>query len=235
MTVETILPSFRDFVYEVVRHHWDEQKTPLLLARVGQMAVARGYDLRAILGARKIGQFIQQELSEELELFAPPDSPSLVHAKPKQPGAAAPATRAPGQPPVQQPVRLNRVLWTAFARPLQQGYERRLQLEPYVRFWDAVPPLTEVAGRLPVPESYIVRPSQDIAGRRDDLVMENVRRWMRDNGLDIGKFSEGATSSVAAARVSAQNPLMLLIASLDEAEQKRVSLPLDVIAKLLRK
>ena len=59
---------------------------------------------------------------------------------------------------------------------------------------------------------------------------------MRDNALDISEFESGRSPSVASKpRVDPNNPLLLLIDSLDDGELKRVMLPLDVIAKLLKK
>ena len=66
--------------------------------------------------------------------------------------------------------------------------------------------------------------------------MENIRRWMRDNALDVSKFESGRASGPAVKPgFAAQNPSMQLIAALDDGELKRVMLPLDVIAELLKK
>lgn len=224
------LPPFKDFVLNAVREQWVEQKKPLLLSRIGQLAVGHGYDLQETLNGRKLAQFIQQELGDDLELDNPGSSATLLQARPKDENALASAiTRSDQSVP-----KLNRGIWLAFSRPIAEGYERRLQLEPHIRFWDQLPPFSEVPGRLPVPTQYIAKPQIEMATHsRAEVVMENIHRWMRENQLDISKFEVGAQRTNP--RLSQYNPLMLLIASLDESEQKRVSLPLDVIAKLLKK
>jgi hypothetical protein len=224
------LRPFKEFVLETVRAHWAAQQKPLLLARIGQLAVGLGYNLQEALGARKLGQFIQQELNESLELDNPDHSTTLLQVRPRDDSAPPLETNRQEQPVA----KLNRGLWLAFSRAIPEGYERRLQLEPYIRFWDQAPPLSEVAGRLPIPAEYIAKSQRELATHpRGEVILENIRRWMRDNQVDLGNFEEGVRR--AAPKISQHNPLLLLIASLDESEQKRVSLPLDVIAKLLKK
>lgn len=224
------IPPFKDFVLDAVREQWAGQQKPLLLSRIGQLAVGRGYNLQETLSGRKLAQFIQQELGDDLELDNPGSSATLLQARPKDENAPAfGIARSEQSVP-----KLNRGLWLAFSRPIPDGYERRLQLEPSIRFWDQSPPLSDVAGRFPVPAQYIARPQGEMATHpRAEVVMENIHRWMRDNQVDISKFEVGAQRTIP--KLSQHNPLMLLIASLDESEQKRVSLPLDVIAKLLLK
>ena len=204
----------------------------MLLSRIGQKAVASGFDLNEILAGRKLAQFMADELGDVI-VEPTPHSTTLLQAKPADEwqAAAEPSVLASNHR-----LRLNRVLWLAFSRPIAQGCERRLQLEPCVRFWDSQPPLTEVAGRLLVSREYLAPSAEELRPRkRDEVVTENIRRWMRDNGLDINKFEDRQTGALPQIHVSSQNPLWLLIAALDEEEQKRVSLPLDVIAKFLKK
>ena len=226
--------SLRDFVRQHIKEHWETKGQPLLLAKLGQAAVAQGINLRDALGDRKLAEFIEQELRDEVDVEPSYPSSKQLQAKP----AGAPATTTEQTASKDGGgLRLNRALWLAFSRPIASSYERRLQVEPVVRFWDLTPPLAEVAGRLPVAPSYIAPPADGSqSGTRDDAVLENIRKWMRDNGLDISKFENGRqAAAVAAPRMTENNPLMQLIAALDEGELKRVSLPLDVIAKLLKK
>ena len=227
-------PSLQDFVCQRVREHWETKGQALLLASLGQAAISAGINLRAALGDRKLKEFIKGELDGEVEVEPCPDSPPHLQVRPVGQNAAE---ATDGARATLQGGRLHRALWLAFSRPVPPGYLRRLQVEPVVRFWDLQPPLAEVAGRLPVEPGYVAPSAETLAPRlRDDVIMENVRRWMRDNALDISKFESGRASSPAVKPgFAAQNPLMQLIAALDDGELKRVMLPLDVIAKLLKK
>lgn len=228
---------FKDFVLKEIRDYWQEAHKPLLLSRIGQTAVAQRYPLPELLGGRKLTHFIKEEFGAEVVVEESEDSSSQFTARPRTDESAGDAQGAEAAPTAAgADPRLTRVLWAAFARPIAPGMERRIQLEPYVRFWDLAPPLNEVENRLPIAPEYVARPAEEIrSGRRDEVVLENIRRWMRDNNLDLSQFEEGATQKMQAARVSSTNPLLLLISSLDESERKRVQLPLDVIAKLLGK
>lgn len=215
--------------------HWEAKGQPLLLATLGQAAIKAGINLRATLRDRKLADFVREELDGEILVEPSPNAPLHPQVKPVgQIAAAGPNPEAEG---AVKGAYLHRALWLAFSRPIAQGYVRRIQVEPVVRFWDAQPPLAEVAGRLPVGSDYIAPAAEDLAPRlRDDVVLENIRRWMRDNALDISKFESGRSRNVAdKPRVNPNNPLLLLIDSLDDGELKRVMLPLDVIAKLLKR
>lgn len=227
-------PSLQDFIRQHVREQWEAKGQALLLARLGQAAIASGINLRVALGDCKLADFIARELAGEVEVEPCPDSPPHLQAKPAGQAAPAGVEGAKGTSPGG---RLHRALWLAFSRPITTGHQRRLQVEPVVRFWDMLPPLTEVAGRLPIEPGYIAPSAEALAPRlRDEVVMDNIRRWMRDNALDVSKFESGRANGTATRpRVAAQNPLMQLIAALDDGELKRVMLPLDVVAKLLKK
>lgn len=218
-----------------MRAHWDSKGQPLLLATLGQAAIAAGINLRTTLGDRKLADFVREELAAEIQVEPSPNAPQHPQVKPA--GLNAAVGPNPETEGAVQGARLHRALWLAFSRPIAQGFLRRIQVEPVVRFWDAQPPLAEVAGRLPVGSDYIAPAAEALAPRlRDDVVLENIRRWMRDNALDISEFESGRSPSVASKpRVDPNNPLLLLIDSLDDGELKRVMLPLDVIAKLLKK
>lgn len=173
--VDTLPPltPFKDFIIDTVRKQWIEQKKPLLLSRIGQLAVGRGYNLQETLSGRKLAQFIQQELSDDLELDNPGSSATLLQARPKNENAPAFGIACSER----SIPKLNRGLWVAFSRPIPEGYERRLQLEPYIRFWDQSPPLSEVAGRYPVPAQYIARPHGEMTAQpRAEVVMDNIRK-----------------------------------------------------------
>lgn len=233
MNTTPISSSFPEFVRQLVQDCWDSEGQPLLLSRIGQKAVAYGFNLNEILGGRKLAKFIEEELRDVLVVEPTPQSTTLLQARP---AGAEQGMDQLGASTSNSGFKLNRVLWLAFSRPIAQGHERRLQVRPYLRFWDAVPPLTEVSGRLPIAREYLAPTAEALQPRRrDDVIVENIRRWMRDNGLDISEFEDGRAGAVLSLHVSSHNPLMLLIAALDEGEQKRVSLPLDVIAKLLKK
>lgn len=233
-TIPTL--SLQEFVRQRVREHWEAKREAILLARLGQAAIAAGISLREELGERKLADFLRRELAGEVEVEPCPNSPKHLQVRPSGQSPSV-AQGVDGGGADQLGARLHRALWLAFSRPIPPGYLRRLQVEPFVRFWDLQPPLAEVAGRLPIGHDYIAPSADQLAPRlRDDVILENIRRWMRDNALDISKF-ESRWTSVHASKpgITTQNPLMQLIAALDEGELKRVTLPLDVIAKLLNK
>lgn len=222
------LPPFKDFLIELVIDNWTRTGEGLLLARVGQIAAAKGYHFKEELGGLKLVDFIKNELSGFVEVSAS-NTPPHLWVKPGSELSSEVFTD-PTETTVRTAPRLNKALWLAFSRPVAEGKERRIQLEPSVRFWDLTPPLSEVAGRLPIAQGYIA--TLDVGSQdRDHLILENIRKWMHDNKLDIERYSQSSTQTL---RATSTHPLLALIAALDESEQKRVSIPLDIIAKLIK-
>lgn len=229
----TLLP-FKDFLVQVVTEHWTRNNSGLLLSRIGQLCTKTGYRLDSELGKLKLANFIQDKVGHAIELVSPDNSSLHLQAVPKMDLSSTAEPFSSTSNENQSPLRLNRTILLAFSRPIPEGHQRRLQLEPYVRFWDQIPPIADIPGRLQIEETYIVKQIADAdAQTTHSLVRENVQRWMHDNSLDITKFSGSRDKSVS--KPHEQNLLTLLIAALNENELKRVNLPLDVIAKLLKK
>ena len=227
--------TFRDFVVELVSTHWKENSKPLMLARLGQAAVGSGFRLPEILGNRKLSDYLRQEFDGLVEVVCMQGSTTQFGAKPSGTQNEVLSNASVESHDSVETPKLVRSLWTAFARPIPHGFERRIQLTPYIRFWDLSPPLNEVEGRLPISPDYVAKPASEFSqGRRDDVVLENIRRWMRDNNLDLRSYEEGAHKAPYT-RSSSPKVLQLLIDSLDEKDLSRIVMPLDVIAKLLEK
>lgn len=222
------LPPFKDFLIELIVDNWARTAEGLLLSRIGQIATTKGYNFKEELGGQKLVDFIKNELNGFVAVSAS-NTPPHLWAKPGS-NVSADVPAAPTQGAARTTPRLSKALWLAFSRPVPEGKERRVQLEPSVRFWDLTPPLSEVAGRLPIAQGYI-SPLNAGSQDRDQLILENIRRWMRDNNLDIERYSQSSSKTI---RATSTHPLLALIAALDESEQKRISIPLDIIAKFIR-
>ena len=102
-----------------------------------------------------------------------------------------------------------------------------MSLVPPLRFVDAYPEdRPEGDSYAEIEWEYIdsdVEPSE---------VQQNVDDWLEANGLDAMPFLAASKSS--GGRSSSDDLLGRLLAALDADDQKRVSLPLDIVAKLRR-
>ncbi len=223
-------PSIGDRVIELVQQHWSEHRTPMLLSTLGNLdggvisaQVKREYD-----GLRS---FLEQILGERLLVVEHSQQQTIVGVVPRTEDTdkvkdwdpLLEKTRSEHVRP-----RLNPVLWAAFRKPLAQGKERFVLLDDRgIRFADvasAHPP----ANGLGVPSERIVGYDATV-----EKTYEHVREWIESNHLDIDQFRHSA-SARDSQNLPSNDLLGRLINALDAEDLRKVSIPMDVVAKLRR-
>ena len=124
--------------------------------------------------------------------------------------------------------RLHRAFWAAFRKPLAEGEERYVTLdERGVRFTDVSAESRPAAGMRVAPELIA---GLDVS---DEETYQLVARWLETNNLDIERFRHSASTRQFQG-LPANDLLGKLIGALDAEDLQKISMPMDVVAKLRR-
>jgi hypothetical protein len=226
--------TVRQMIIRLTKEAWEKRSEGTYLARLGS-EVAKKYEAAVIeLNGRSLSTFIKEELSKDVKLLTLPDDPltqvafpisapvdssnlqeHLVHRDPLR--KAAHTSKIPG------------AILHAFTRPIPDGSKRFITLEPVVRFDDVDSNLPAPANSFPLEPKWIVLEStgQD-AQKRSVQVMNNIASWRQS--VDLAP--QAITKPSAERAGSGKTLLEEFMSSLSEVDQKRIQLPLDIIAKL---
>lgn len=217
-----------------------QRRQVVLLSYLGQALRKRGFDFREILGEQKLADFIKSELAEKVKVVATPAGPLILAAAPADVdlsaeidpfGTSRSVSATASDEPAERDKRelLNRGVWFAFSHALETGKARVLRLEPDMEYEDY-----DVGGDKPegldVPTELIVPVGSVPRQQRNANIYENIRAWAAQNGVSFRQLLEAP-----AERSVRRNALDVLLATLSDSELSRISMPLDVVAKLRRK
>ncbi len=202
----------------------------VLLSRIGQGLRAQGVDVPALIGKRKLSDYIRSELSEEIALSTSASDPKVVSALPAGKVPAAPTT--PTDVKVTQPAlpRIATTIWAAFTKPLAADQLRSLEIAP--------PSFVDLPNSAQFEHPIKALSHTDITLRDagtskadyEQKVFEKITGWLVKNGLSVQQVTADA---VASRNVNTTKTILeQLCERLSEDQKKRVSLPLDVIERL---
>ena len=216
-------------IVNLVKQSWQDHQMPLLLSRLGAQdggEIAR----MAKQEAFSLAAYLRDRLAEDVRVIQHSSKPVVVGAIPAEVDGEASdfdswLERTHGQS-VGMPPRFHPAFWAAFRVPLDENKRRYMSLVPPLRFIDAfAEDRPEGDGYAEIEWEYIdsdVEPSE---------VQQNVDDWLEANGLEPMPF---LASGKPQPRTSSDDLLGRLLAALDADELKRVSIPLDIVAKLRR-
>jgi hypothetical protein len=124
-------------------------------------------------------------------------------------------------------------LWAAFSVPAPDNIERYLNLDD-LTFVDAPAGTAPPPNSLPIPTELV--PAAD-APRRDDLIWENLTKWLNENQLAPERFYAPTRRAVKQARATTHQPSGSLLAAVLQALYRRqlqsTQVSLEVVATLL--
>ena len=216
-------------IVSLVQQSWEEHQMPLLLSRLGAQdggEIAR----LAKQEAFSLAGYLRDRLTDGVRVIQHSTKPVVVGAVPAEVEGGpsdfdAWLERTHGQS-VGIPPRFHPAFWAAFRVPLDENKHRYMGLVPPLRFVDSYPEDRPEGERYAEIEwEYIdsdLEPSE---------VQQNVDDWLEANGLEAAPF---LATNRPTARASSEDMLSRLLAALDLDEQKRLAMPLDIVAKLRR-
>jgi hypothetical protein len=243
------LDALRKDVVELVTEHWQTNKKAYLLSRLGQTLIRRGFDLQEILAGRKLAAYISTELKDALRVLSPRSNSLMIGAIPVDADVSSgidtlftpPSKPAGGEGHVPS---LIPAFWAAFTRPIPTGRVRTLSLAPKVQFQDVSEAAATQSGKMTVAPELVVSPDSVSNGDYKTAVYSSIQRWLEANGIELKSVLASSSSSGSAAQMARTDSadgradggslLEQMLAALTDDEKRRVSLPLDIVARLAR-
>lgn len=223
-------PRMPDRVDEMVRLHWNEQGIPLLLSALGSLdgGLISRWAKQEHGGLRS---FLEQSMAGTLRI--------VQHSYKQAVVGVVPRTRDTDEIEDWDPLlentrtslahpRLQPAFWAAFRKPLEEGMHRYVVLgDQGARFFDVSAEHS--------PEGGVSVPREAIAGSdaTAEETHDRVEDWIKGNGLDVELFRDSARARDTR-ELPAKDLLGKIIGVLDADDLQRISMPLDVIAKLRR-
>lgn len=200
-----------------------------LIAQVKPLLTTQGFDVEALLKGRQMRVFLEAEAPELQQIIneEQPTNWGLVppSSVPERPYAqyfgsktrrSANSTAFPYQ----------NALRTAFGRSLEDGL-RRFVLHSPVRFVD----LPSGASN---PDGVEVTRDDIVVGADDITILAHVVTWLGRNGLTAADYQPSKSSFTRSAKAQA-TALHDLIDMIEPADLNRITLPLDIVRKMLAK
>jgi hypothetical protein len=218
-------------IVEITQQHWEQTSRVLLLSTLGHTLTQRGYDLRSDLGHRKLEPFIQIELNDKITTVVSPYDPLVRGVIPS--GKQVDLRELFRKPEaVKQRVNFDRRLWVAFSRPIAADRQRLICFEPDIVVDDVPADTPKPGGWYLVPEGLIVPPGAMAVTLRNEQLQRGILKWLEDIRVDVAKAKARPAESPLA---SGNSVLDILFTILDSKDLERISVPLDIIEKLLRR
>jgi hypothetical protein len=226
--------AFLRSVIETFNNHWAATSEPLLLSRLGQMLSQRGIDLQGNLRGRKLSDVIKEQLSAHLRV-SPIGPGSKVWA-------VVPASDTPSAAPTPKLVlsfekkehipRVDSTIWAAFSRALAPDHSRILEFDPEPVFRDVAKDLIQDSGPLITADNVAIKTAEQSSSEYYREVYSKLRDWLDANGVPFDKVR--ANSHPMRGKQTG-TVLDQLIEKLTPEQLRRVAIPLDVLASLLKK
>jgi len=214
----------------------------LLLSQIPAVLRGNGIEPSEIQGGRPLLTALKVDSTEvdgsrRLQCVQNPENSAVWAAVPPDVAAANdPQTIFAGQSPVrtvlQSPtsVRLFKPwFWAAFVKNIENGMRRWILRNQYL---DTMQDARLSTGIAEVLVADVINPGQDIPVDRG-AVLRSIENWAKRNSIDLAQFE--APAPVPHKRDAAARIEPLDFESLDAEDLKRITIPLDIVFKLLRR
>lgn len=221
-----------------VEREWTDSGHVLLLSEVPGLLTRDGFDMQAILQGRKLRQFLQAETADRFKLIQSDPTSIVWGLAPLHADVTEPFNRYFRRATGPKPPRFAPAFWKAFTLPIAEGKRRWVFDEPSIHFRDEEADSRPEMG-FEIERRFIV-PSEDEAATGDvyrSSILTSIGSWGVETKVDPSRFSLGRKKVQAsrldpATSITEGNNLDLLLSLLHPTELSRISLPLDVVARL---
>lgn len=222
-----------DRIVAIVSDQWKKESRATHLAYLGQLLAKEIPDFKkSVLAGETLRSFIEKNLSKRLTIVTLPDDAGVVGVVPASSGAGPETLATP--PDKANPPRFNPAVWAAFIKQVQPGHKRVVYLEPEISFDDLQSEAATPAGAHIIPEDLTAKgPDESV-----EKVAASIEAWASKLEIPIEKLrirKRSTTQSCSEAGPSGRRSLLDdLLDALDAQEMRRLTVPLDIIAKLKR-
>lgn len=236
------LDALKKDVVELVTEHWQTHQKAYLLSHLGKTLIGRGFDLQAVLAGRKLRAYISTELKDRLKVLSPRNNQLKVGAVPTDADLsggidilfAPPNKSAKGDDRIPSFVP---AFWAAFTRPIPSGRVRTLSLAPKIQFQDVSEAAATNSGKKTVGSEFVVLQGNLSNGEYSTAVYSSIKRWLTNNDIELAAVLSASPTSggaTAGGRADRSSLLEQMMAALTDEEMRRISLPLDIVARLAK-
>lgn len=237
--IDSALSELKKIIIDLINDAYITNKTGVFLSQIG-LLITKNPDFKKTMKEKKLADFIETELSSDVQIISPPESPKLKIALPKHVRVDNSNNFVPVRDQnsgLDSMPRYNKSFWAAFSHPLADGCHRYIKFDPEIYFEDNASVASLSSEYKKIPPEFIISWSQgpeESPAQISKRIAESINRWLAENHVDIDlvKVKSGEKKSLVS-----QNDSLLdqLISALDEADLKRIQIPLDIIVKLQRK
>ena len=200
-----------------------------LLSRLG-LELGKDVQFLKLLTGGGLADFIRTEPTlKKFELVPVVGSSNvlaIVHRGDAEQSVETANIQVAAPPPPTSHARYHYRFWAAFSVSKSEGF-RFLDPVQFV-FKDVHAPEEAPAGWYLIVQEYIAPPGGE---DRDELIKQNIERWLAANKLDKARFLQNAKTAVTAQR----SLLSMIIDTLDRRQLQSTTMTLDVIAALENK
>lgn len=223
-------------ILDMLNAHWNERQSVMFLAHLGAR-ISKDNDLNRLLLGRKLGHFLDTVMSGAVHVVTDPKRPLVKGLIPASGGAeSAPFPEPTSIRTVLQHgwqgggARYTNAIVVAFTRPLEAGHIRQLRLNPVPKFQD----VPEASRQTDPHDSWLEITAADIdpgaaAGATFDD--SKLKTWCTRNSIEIAALEYRARADDCQ---WSRSVLGGVIGALSPDDMRRLVIPLDIVAKLLK-
>ncbi|ETV37711.1 hypothetical protein SOJ65_18450 [Pseudomonas aeruginosa] len=231
--MDTKKAELKKKILELVNEGHTQKNQGTLLSTLGILITKTGIQLKEVLENQKLGDFIARELSEEIEIIGAPQNPAikiaLLRSLSPQSEDLIPEIKK-SEPSEKN--RYIRAIWSALSNEIDPGFKRVIKLGDHPQYKD-IPESTNT------PENHIELPSKFITTEskfpeeklRIAELDTNIKRWAEESGISIESLVYKKQQREEKPQKSRLEKILSLFT---QDELKRVTLPLDIVEKLLK-
>lgn len=215
-----------DRVAQLVDEHWHQHGAPILLSQLGNADQGEVAKLARRQSA-SLAVFIREHLPDRVRIDQGVNHRLVMAAVPAHVQQDVDVDDLLTRTGAPQPRRFHPAFWAAFRVPLDERHSRFVSTRLPIRFED-VP-----SNGQPQRTDCVEIERQYIAGAEEDVeeVQRRLEDWLDANGLDGRVYFAAKKATLL---LPHDDLLGRLLQALDHDDLKRVTIPLDVIAKLRR-
>ena len=238
------LDKLKKFIADLATDTYKNEQKGILLSRVGEIITKDHPELRGALGGRKLVGFIEKELAEFVCIYTSLDNPIVKIILPVNVSVNGDVmnfipVRADVSNSAESTPRYNRAFWAAFSHPLATGHTRLVGFEPQVHFEDIDGEAPAETNKKIIPPTSITDAAIEAnSAKHVHIINEKISSWLQENKVAVDAVLAKTAKEQASARMAGLQKgsmLELLLGALDDAELKRIQMPLDIVAKLNRR
>jgi hypothetical protein len=230
------------------RSWWGRRGTAFPMARTGPVLKSVGIDYVQALNGRKLRDAITADGASRLRLIQNPASPlswailpadvspegdlTKLFSKSSVHTESVPAEHVSAVAPTPTHfVRFKKGVWTAFAHPFPGGKRRFVSSQDFLGYVDVSPDEMPPSQGIEITEADVPQPDLLVPPNRDSEIIKAITAWSVKKSIPIALIKQDESRAMSAVG-SGSRRLKLDLSDLSTEELKRISIPLDLIAKI---